>query len=196
VYASQITRGGEYEPLPPVVSIVFMAFAEPDSPRFHRVVDLRDQDRVQYTDALRLHLIALPNRLRALGEDERPMVAWANFLAATTTEEVEAALMSNPGLKPAQETLQAISADEQARRLAEERERALAGWRIAMGETRAEGRLEGAREIVERLLSQRFGPLPDAVRARIREADHAELDRLSAGLFEATSLDQLMNPSA
>jgi hypothetical protein len=65
-----------------------------------------------------------------------------------------------------------------------------------MGETRAEGRLEGAREIVERLLSQRFGPLPDAVRARIREADHAELDRLSAGLFEATSLDQLMNPSA
>jgi predicted transposase/invertase (TIGR01784 family) len=204
VYASQLTRGGDYEPLPPVVSIVFMAFVEPDSPRFHRVVELRDQDRVPYTDALRLHLIALPNLHRALGEDQRPMVAWANFLAATTAEEVEAALMSNPGLKPAQETLQAISADEQARWLAEERERALAGWRIAMGETRAEGRaegrlegrLEGGREVVERLLALKFGPLPDAVLARVREASHAELERLSTGLIVASSLDQLMNASA
>ncbi|MBX3274829.1 MAG: DUF4351 domain-containing protein [Sandaracinaceae bacterium] len=54
-----------------------------------------------------------------------------------------------------------------------------------------QGRQEGRRELLAALLAQRFGPLPDAARARLEVASEETLARIGAALFDAPSLEAL-----
>jgi hypothetical protein len=53
------------------------------------------------------------------------------------------------------------------------------------------GRKEGAAALLERLLTQRFGPLPQAVRNKLAKADVERIEAWSDVLPEAQSLEQL-----
>ncbi len=57
-------------------------------------------------------------------------------------------------------------------------------------EGRAAGREVGRRRFV-RLAEQRFGPLDPSLHRRIEQADEDQLDAWYAGLFSATSRDDL-----
>lgn len=56
---------------------------------------------------------------------------------------------------------------------------------------RAEGRLEGERQMLIRLLDMRFGPLSDRYRTRIEAADETLLTRWSARLWTAHKLQDI-----
>lgn len=56
---------------------------------------------------------------------------------------------------------------------------------------RQEGRQEGEALLLERLLSRKFGPLPDATQQRIRQASTAQLEAWSLNLLTADSLAQV-----
>jgi len=57
---------------------------------------------------------------------------------------------------------------------------------------RREGRIEGIREVLLRLLAFRFGPLPDAVRSRVEEISSvARLNRLAEKVVVAGSLEEM-----
>jgi predicted transposase/invertase (TIGR01784 family) len=147
-YAAQAVRGSQYTDLAPAISIIFTCFADAADERLHDVYRLMGLRGRVFSDKQRLHVIALPLRDRpgALGEGEEALLAWANFLGATTDEEVKEAVMSNPNLEPAAEALLRLSADEEVQQLAEERERALIGYAVTMGAARAEGRALGRAE--------------------------------------------------
>lgn len=59
-------------------------------------------------------------------------------------------------------------------------------------EGRQEGELGAKREFTLKVLSRRFGPLPEAVAQRVLSAELDTLERLTDDLFTATSLDALM----
>ena len=107
--------------------------------------------------------------------------------------------MSNPSLKPAVEALERLSADEQVKRLAEERERALLGWSVTLGaarhegwvDGRVEGRVEGAREVLLRQLTRKFGPLTQADQARVHAATPEQLSRWADRLLDLETLPAL-----
>lgn len=98
-----------------------------------------------------------------------------------------------------------LSADEETRRLAFVRERAVRDERNAMRGAREEGRLEGelAGEIkgrlegqavlLERQLARRFGPLSDAVLARLRSASAQDLTRWADRILEAPDLEGVLS---
>lgn len=78
-------------------------------------------------------------------------------------------------------------------------------WRAELlaegrAEGKAEGKAEGAREAraltLLRLVERRFGPVADAERARILAADSIEIDRWLDRLFDADSLDALLDREA
>ncbi|MFT4103354.1 MAG: Rpn family recombination-promoting nuclease/putative transposase [Burkholderiaceae bacterium] len=67
---------------------------------------------------------------------------------------------------------------------------------IAEGKAKgmAEGKAQGKIELLERQLARRFGaPLPDWVRPRLAAADIARLDDLAERIFDATSLEALLD---
>ena len=58
-------------------------------------------------------------------------------------------------------------------------------------EGRQEGRLEGERLFLSKLLSKRFGPLPDWLTAKIEEASMQQLDSWGERILEAQTLSQV-----
>ena len=59
-------------------------------------------------------------------------------------------------------------------------------------EGRQEGELSAKREFTLKMLSRRFGPLPEVVAQQVLSAELAALERLTDELFTAPSLDALM----
>jgi flagellar biosynthesis/type III secretory pathway protein FliH len=109
-----------------------------------------------------------------------------------------------------------LSADEEARRLAFVRERALRdevsfindaerrgrregrqegwqeGWQEGRIEGLTEGRMEAMRETALALLELKFGALPDWATQMIHQADAAKLDAWTKAVLTAESLETLL----
>jgi predicted transposase YdaD len=60
-------------------------------------------------------------------------------------------------------------------------------------EGKVEGKVEGKSEIVRRLLTARFGPLPAKLAARLRAATDRDLDRWALRLLDAESLAEIFS---
>ena len=65
---------------------------------------------------------------------------------------------------------------------------------VAQG--RREGKLEGRADLVVRLLTLRFGPLPGDALARIFAASIEELDAIGERLLTAPTLQEALDPAA
>ena len=58
----------------------------------------------------------------------------------------------------------------------------------------AQGKAEGRVELTLKLLTWRFGPLPDTVRTRVRGAQDAQLDSLFERALTAQTLEEALDP--
>ncbi len=65
------------------------------------------------------------------------------------------------------------------------------GLRQGRQEGRQEGALIGQAILLERLLTRKFGALPDAVAARIRQGTSAQLEAWSLNILDAATLDEV-----
>jgi len=59
-------------------------------------------------------------------------------------------------------------------------------------EGRVEGRVEGEANVLVRLLTRKFGPLPESTEAAIRAASLEQLDAWTDRVLDATSLDEVL----
>ena len=105
--------------------------------------------------------------------------------------------ISNPDIAAAKDALDRLSADPQARQLAEERE--LARWNLAYSlqlarqEGQAEGKAEGKAEIVLQQLTLKFGQLPQELQKRVATASSEELARWADRLLLADTLEAVFS---
>ena len=65
---------------------------------------------------------------------------------------------------------------------------------VAQG--RAEGKTEGKIELLLTLLTMRFGPLTDAVQARVRAARDTQLDAMAERVLTGKTLDEVFSKLA
>ncbi|WP_404375497.1 hypothetical protein [Vreelandella aquamarina] len=95
-------------------------------------------------------------------------------------------------VKRAMSRIRELSADEETRRLAFVRERALRDEVSLLNDARREGREEGrlaeAREVLRTQLTFKFGDMPDWVEARLAQADH---DQLKGWMRDVLFVDSL-----
>lgn len=146
-FSQQLSPGDGYTALCPTISVALLSYREPENPRFHAVFRILEaHDHAPYGDALELHLVQLP-RLAELTEADRvgdaALLRWTKFFAARSAEELDEASMNDPAVSKARDILHRLSADPDARRMAEERERAQITRGIEDGALREEGRQEG-----------------------------------------------------
>jgi len=66
--------------------------------------------------------------------------------------------------------------------------------RIAQRRGMAKGIEQGQAQLVELLLRQRFGALPEWAQERLGQADRAQLEAWALRVLEAASLDEVFGP--
>ena len=118
-------------------------------------------------------------------------------------EETRMAQIDYPPVQQALERVRGLSADAETRRLAFVRERALRDQRSELRAAREEGhkaghkagreegREEGMLVILQRLLTQRFGPLDAALQHRLQTASPAQLETWAERVLEARDLEEV-----
>ncbi|MBK1633601.1 hypothetical protein CKO31_23220 [Thiohalocapsa halophila] len=67
------------------------------------------------------------------------------------------------------------------------------GWKDGQLAGKQEGKQEGQAALLVMLLSQRFGPLSEDTRARLEQADAAQLERWAKRLLDAATLAEVFD---
>ncbi|MCA9711531.1 MAG: Rpn family recombination-promoting nuclease/putative transposase [Myxococcales bacterium] len=218
-YADQLRSGDGYGRLTPTVGILWMVeplVAELD--RFHSIFELRERHaNVRLSDQLAIHVLQLscfsPTGASGYtGAVER----WARFFLARDDDELDGLAAEDPIMATAKETLDQLSLDPTARRLAREREDALKLYQMHLAASRAEGEAKGRTEgeakgrtegeaegehrgragLLLKLLALRFGPVSASTRARIEAATLEQLDAWAERVLSAATLDDVLDPRA
>ena len=151
--------------------------------------ELRDrtQPTLKLGDELQLNLIELPKADR-LGAGNPALAAWVAFLEHWQ-EERRMEQIDYPPVQQALQRIRDLSADEETRRLAFVRERALRDERSELRAAREEGIEVGMASLVERQLTRRFGPLGEEHRQRLQHATPDQLALWAERLLEARTLE-------
>ena len=160
---------------------------------------MRDEIQPQVTlgNSLQMNLIELKKADR-LGLPPGPLRAWITFFKHWQEELTMTTVTYEPVIK-AMNRLRELSADEEARRRAFVRERALhdevsflnEAKREGMQEGMEKGRLDEARDALRVQLNTKFGALPSWVEEQLGTAEHERLRALMRDLLFADSLDGL-----
>jgi hypothetical protein len=102
-------------------------------------------------------------------------------------DELTMANVAHEPIKRAMSRIRELSADEETRRLAFVRERALRDEVSLLNDARR----EEAQRILQRLLNKRFGELPEWVIQRVDSANAQQLEGWTDEILVANSLDEL-----
>jgi predicted transposase/invertase (TIGR01784 family) len=162
--------------------------------------EMRDelQPQISLGNLLQLNLFELKKADR-LGLAPGPLAAWVTFFKHWQEEATMSKIAHEP-VQTAMNRIRQLSADEEAQRLAFVRERALRdevsllkdAREEGLQEGRMEGRQEGAALLLRKLITLKFGPLPEWAEQALSHASEAQLDDWSLRILSAESLDRLL----
>ena len=120
---------------------------------------------------------------------------WVRFFQHWQEDNIMAEVTHEP-VKKAMGSIRKLSADEEARRLAESLEWGRINWNLSIGSARREGleegREQGLRSTLQRLLTRRFGELPDWANERLVEATAEQLESWVDEVLVAGSLEEVL----
>lgn len=149
MYGGQLLAGDDYALLHPVIGIHFQDYEQfPGHPEFHyrfRIADIRYPE-LSLNEDLILHIFELPGIERRIGDHKKESVMeWLYFFnhAHEEGDKTMRENYTNPAVKKAFNVLEALSADEKTRELAERREKALKDERMFLNEAKRKGWEEG-----------------------------------------------------
>ena len=203
----QLVQGDSYDRLRRAVGVHLLDFTLFGDSQARAQAVWRFQLRDQWQplrmlgEELELNLVELPKAL-GLIDPPKALSAWVKFFERWN-EEMTMADIDDPAVRDAYNKLETLSADLEAQLRAEAREKWIHDqvswreWALRTGreegreEGRSIGRLEGEALMLQRMLTHRFGPLPDDLLARLQSASAASLERWSDQLLEAPTLEQV-----
>lgn len=185
----QLKSGDAYSTLKPVIGIHlldFELFAEPKQALW--CFELRDRVRPDFRlgRELQLNIIELP-KADQLGMAAGDLAAWVAYFKHWR-EQATMNKITHPPVQLALAHLKALSADEEARRLAFVRERALRDEISELQGARQEGIQQGEALVLERLLVKRFGALPNEIRQLLDQASTEQLETWIDRVIDAPTL--------
>jgi len=143
------------------------------------------QPKVSLGNVLHMNLIEL-NKADRLGLPEGPLRAWITFFKHWQ-EELTMANVAHEPVKRAMSRIRELSADEETHRLAFVRERALRDEVSLLNDARR----EEAQRILQRLLTKRFGDLPEWVIQKLETANAQQLEGWTDEILVANNLEEL-----
>ncbi|MFN2329952.1 MAG: Rpn family recombination-promoting nuclease/putative transposase [Chromatocurvus sp.] len=158
--------------------------------------EMRDatQPHVMLGSELQLTVMELKKADR-LGQLQGAPGDWVRFFEHWQEDTVMANVTHEP-VRKAMGSIKELSADEEAQRLAEARERGLINWHWSLNAARQEGLEQGLeqgqRRTLQRQLTQRFGELPTWALGKLKNASAETLDAWADNILTADSLAELL----
>jgi predicted transposase/invertase (TIGR01784 family) len=194
MFVDSLAKGQDYTLLRPCISILW--FKEPllKGSRFHSVFHLsEDESRDCFTKEIEIHVLELPKLHLAAADRQAKLDRWARFLRAQTVVELEDLAREDPIMTTARDTLEELSSDPTAQRLARERETAVLMHRHLMNSSLEhglrQGRAEGEAKALLAVLQARGLAVTDQQRQQILEC--ADEERLDGWIRKAVTLAQV-----
>ncbi len=192
----QIGSGQNYHEIKSVIGIDLLDFELFDAPRQQSQAvwcfEMRDrrQPEVKLGDELQLNIVEMrkADRLKLAPPELADLLTFFEHWQ----EESTMSQIASPPVQQAMERLKALSADQATREQAWNRERALYSENTEKWASREEGRIEGKVEgqafTLARLLTRRFGPLPEELRQRLDNATGEQLEHWTDTVLDAPTL--------
>jgi predicted transposase/invertase (TIGR01784 family) len=154
-------EGEDYEKINRAVSILisYHTLLEERKEFHHRFRLYDDRTQIYYPDSPEINILEV-KKARGAQDSPSPLTNWLRFFAAETAEEFMSVAQTNPAIAEAWQVIQYLSADEEARMLAEyeekarrdEADRQKGAYSKGLQEGRQEGRLEVAKNLLQEKL--------------------------------------------
>lgn len=156
IYSGQLVKGEEYKKLNKVIGIIILDYEfertkeiESISTKW-KVKEVLTGKELELTDVLELYILEIPKARKILEKEiDNELAQWMAFLDDPNKEEVSKIMENNQEIKKAMNELEEMSEDEELRRLAELREKAIRDEKNGLRHAREEGIKEGIREGIE-----------------------------------------------
>ena len=152
LYYNVLQKGADYKEIKKVIAINILDYNEFDEGPYHEIARLRREYLYKIlTDKIEIHFIQIPKFKKQRKDMKTKLDMWMDFISQIDEKEVKNAMSKNKEIKKAQEEYEYLTGDEEERRIAFLREKALrdensifdAGKDIGRKEGKAEGKKEG-----------------------------------------------------
>ena len=153
IYHENLENGEDYIDIPHSISIWITNYnVFEDGPIHERARLRRDFENIVLTNKLQLHYIQLPKFRKKCKRISSKLEEWLTFIVNENLEEIK--MSSNEYIKKAEKELEYLTGDEETRRLAYLREKAIRDERAAMIKARREGKEEIQKDIARKMLAK------------------------------------------
>jgi predicted transposase/invertase (TIGR01784 family) len=190
---TQLDAGEDYQHLRASVGLHlldFDLFTDTENERKQATwrFEMRDETQPDITlgNILQMNLIEL-NKADRLGLPEGPLRAWVTFFKHWQ-EELTMANVAHEPVKKAMSRIRELSADEEARRLAFVRERALRDEVSLLNDARRDEASDNLRSLIK----LKFGELPSWADSRLEQANYDQVKSWMDKILFANSLEGLL----
>ena len=153
IYSSQLTKGNIYKDLNKVIGIIILDFPLEKTKALEnictewKITEVTTGLNLVLTEMLQIYIIEISKAKRTLEkEPNNELAQWVLFLDNPNQEEVFKAMETNKELKEAMKNLDEISQQEELRRVAELREKAIMDEKNALTHALEDGKKEGLKE--------------------------------------------------
>ncbi len=157
IYSSQLIKGDDYAKINKVIGIIIIDY------EFYRTREIENlstkwkirevstRKEIELTDVFELYIIELPKAKRILEKDTNNKLAqWMLFLNDPNEKEVSKIMSENKEIKEAMNELEEMSKDEELRRVAELREKAIRDEKNGLRHAREDGLKEGIEKGIQK----------------------------------------------
>ena len=152
LYYNVLQKGADYKEIKKVIAINILDYNEFDEGPYHEIARLRREYLYKIlTDKIEIHFIQIPKFKKQRKDMKTKLDMWMDFISQIDEKEVKNAMSKNKEIKKAQEEYEYLTGDEEERRIAFLREKAIrdensifdAGKDIGRKEGKEEGKKEG-----------------------------------------------------
>ena len=159
-YARQVKRGDKFYNLNKTISLIIVDHEIPELKGMEKPGvkwQIRDDcgGKQVLTEKLEIVIIEIPKAIRNYSKNsENPIIQWMMFFDNPNNKEVSKIMEKNKDIKVAKEELYKISNDDELRKIAELREKAIRDENATLAYYKEEGLKEGLKEGLEKGIEQ------------------------------------------
>lgn len=193
LYTDQMTKGMSYKDLGRAISLNILDYnLLKEKKYFNRYRFKNTSNNTELTDIVEVDYLEL-KKVPKEYHDMKDM--WATMLSTESEEVIDMLAVNNEDMHKVVEKLQYVSADDVMRFQYDQRQKAELDYYADLKASREEGIEKGETKALAktavRLLTKKFGIIPEEIKTKIIKLDTITLEGIIDGIFEYISLDDI-----